>query len=446
MMFGFFRKKVRVRMAPSPTGRLHIGTARAALFNYLYAKKHAGTFILRLEDTDRERSRAEYEEDIVSGLSWLGLSWDEYYRQSERTEVYRAAVKRLIDRGAAYVSKESAKDDHSRMVEVVRLRNPKKTVAFEDMLRGNIATNTADLGDFVIARSLDDPLFHLAVVVDDGNMGITHVIRGEDHIPNTARQILIMEALGYPRPRYVHLPLILAPDRSKLSKRHGATGVAEYRALGYLPEALCNYLALLGWNPGNDKEFFTLEALVAEFDLARLHKAGAVFDIEKLRWFNREYLKRLSRDEFRERLSPFLGPERAFPDSLLPLLQERASTLRESAAMFSSEEFAFMRRYATPERSLLMPRSKEPVTADRVRAHLSFCLAALDAVPASSFTAHTLKEKLWDYATREGRGVVLWPLRVALSGAEKSPDPFLLAELLGKDETLGRLKNAISIL
>ena len=227
----------RTRFAPSPTGVLHLGGARTALFNYLFARRHGGEFLLRIEDTDRKRSRTEYEDEILDSMRWLSLEWDSFSRQSERVEHYREALSRLIESGAAYVSKETAEKEGDRD-EVIRFKNPNNEITFSDSVRGTVTFKTEDLGDFVIARAADEPLYHLTVVVDDAAMNITHVIRGEEHISNTPRQILLQEALGYSRPSYVHIPLILAPDRSKLSKRHGAVSVMEYKDRGYLPDAL----------------------------------------------------------------------------------------------------------------------------------------------------------------------------------------------------------------
>ncbi|MFQ5662055.1 MAG: glutamate--tRNA ligase, partial [Candidatus Paceibacteria bacterium] len=245
------KKKVITRIAPSPTGELHIGTARSALFNYLYAKQNGGEFIVRIEDTDKERSKKEFEKDILEGFEWLGLGSDEVFKQSERTSIYKKYIKQLLDDGVAYISKEKSKQEEGKEIEVVRLKNPGKKVEFIDLIRGEIEFDTTELGDFVIARNQDEPLYHLAVVVDDHEMGITHIIRGEDHISNTPRQILIQEALGFERSKYAHIPLILAPDRSKLSKRgDNATSISEYKEKGYISSALVNYMALLGWNPG----------------------------------------------------------------------------------------------------------------------------------------------------------------------------------------------------
>ena len=241
---------VRVRIAPSPTGSFHIGGARTALYNFLYAQKHQGQFILRIEDTDKERSKKEFEEDIIESLNWLGLKYDELYRQSDREEVYKKYLKKMLDLGSVYI-----KDGE----QVIRFKNPNKKIKFNDLIRGDIEFDTTELEDFIIAKNVDEPLYHLAVVVDDHEMAITHIIRGEDHISNTPRQILIQEAIGAERPFYAHLPLILAQDRSKLSKRkHGeAVSVNYYRQKGILPQSLLNYLALLGWNPGTEQEIFS---------------------------------------------------------------------------------------------------------------------------------------------------------------------------------------------
>ncbi len=434
---------VRVRMAPSPTGNLHVGTARTSLVNYLFAKHTGGTFVMRIEDTDRERSKPEFEKNIIDGLTWLGLTWDEFYRQSERTELYTAKLQEVIGTDKAYISKEPAKDDPTRTVEVVRLRNPGTAVTFTDIVRGEITIDTTDLGDFVIARSITDPLYHFAVVVDDGETAITHVIRGEDHISNTARQILILDALGYTRPQYVHLPLILAPDRSKMSKRHGATSVDEYRAEGFIPEGLVNFLALMGWNPGTEQELFSLEELASAFSLEKLQKASAVFNKEKLVWYNREHLKRLSPEIFAERVATFVGTPAPKESKILQLIQERSSTLEEAKELLVGGEFSFITTAPAPNPTLILPRTKDG-TIDPVvtRGHIEHILQLLRAAAQGPFDASSVKAIIWPYAEEKGRGAVLWPMRVALTGKEKSPDPFTAAELLGKDETLKRLESA----
>ena len=271
-----------------------MGGARTALVNYIFAKQTGGQFILRIEDTDKERSKPEYEKDIREGLAWLGIRPDEEYRQSDRVEIHKRYLTDLIKKDLAYLSREPKKDGAGE-IEVVRFRNPNKRVAWKDIIRGEVSFDTAELKDFVIARSLDEPLFHLAVVVDDYESKITHIIRGEDHISNTPRHILIQEAIGAPRPEYAHLPLILAADRSKLSKRKHAefAALAHYRAGGVAPEAMVNFLALLGWHPSESdaSEVLSFSELIAQFRLERVQKGGAVFDQNKLNWLNRMYQK-----------------------------------------------------------------------------------------------------------------------------------------------------------
>ena len=443
---------VKVRFPPSPTGYCHVGTARMALVNYLFARKTEGSIVFRSEDTDRERSKKEYEDDITDQLHWLGLSWDEFYRQSQRLPHHVAAIERLLANDKAYVSKEESKREPGVLVEVVRLRNPGRSITFNDVIRGDITFETAELGDFTIARAIDDPLYHLAVVVDDAEMSITHVIRGEEHISNTPRQILIQEALGYPRPIYAHYPLFLSADRAKLSKRKGDVAVRTYRSQGYVPEALINFIGTLGWSPPSGKELLTLKEMVGEFELADLHKSGAVFDMEKLRWFNRQYVERMSSDLFAEYaqlpLSSALD-ERGLPHTdaqlraVLPIVHERVSVSSEIAPMVQEGEFDCF--FSEPELDVLRipERRSDPQDADK---HLSSMAALLQSVPESAWDAEAIKAALWDHATQQGRGAVLWPLRYCLSGKEKSPDPFIIAGIIGKERTLARIAKGVSLL
>jgi len=437
-------KKVVVRFPPSPTGFLHIGGARTALFNYLFAKQNNGTILLRFEDTDKERSKREFENDIKESLAWLGLSMDgEAVRQSERTDIYTKYLKQLVDSGAAYLSKEESAE--GKRAEVIRFKNPNKKIVFEDLIRGTIEFDTTDLKDFVIAKSMEEPLYHLAVVVDDFEMGVTHVMRGEDHISNTPRQILIQEAINAPRPIYAHIPLILAPDRSKLSKRHGAVSVLEYRKLGYLPSALVNYLALLGWNPGTEREIFTLDELVKSFDLSKVQKGGAIFNTEKLGWINKEHLKNYPLDEIEKRLAaacPKLSAKML--TKLAPLTLERITTLREIDEMAAQGEFDAFIGSPLYDSKLLKWKDDPDLTATGGR--LLETRKLLERLEEKGFDRTSVKTCLWDFATEKGRGSVLWPLRVALSGKEKSPDPFILAEILGKSETLKRIDEAVAAL
>jgi glutamyl/glutaminyl-tRNA synthetase len=328
---------VVTRFAPSPTGNLHIGSARTALFNYLFTKKNKGTMVLRLEDTDRDRSFDKYEVNILEGLSWLGLDHDIYYKQSDRTEIYSSYIQKMIETGSAYLSKEEG----GQRSEVIRFKNPNKRIVFDDLVRGNIEFDTTELGDFVIAKSLTEPLYHLAVVIDDHESKVTHVIRGEDHISNTPRQILIQEGIGAVRPLYAHIPMILAPDRTKLSKRHGAVALTEYKEEGYLPEAVLNYLAFLGWNPGGEREIYSLADLVDTFSLSKIQKSAAIFNKDKLDWYNREYLKEVPDEIFSAGLLA-VGLSEDLARKLVPFVRERVSRMGDIAQLFASDgEFDF---------------------------------------------------------------------------------------------------------
>ena len=442
-------KNIKTRFAPSPTGLFHIGSARSALFNYLYAKKHDGEFILRIEDTDRERSKPEFESNIQDSLSWLSLQWDSFHKQSDRTEIYQEAIRELIENEKAYISKEEKEGGRS---EVIRFKNPNRTIEFDDLIRGKVTFDTSDLGDFVIAKSETEPLYHLTVVVDDYEMQITNVIRAEEHISNTPRQILILEALKYPRPMYAHIPLILAPDRSKLSKRHGAVSVMEYKEKGYLPEAVVNYLALLGWNPGTDQEIFRINELVDAFSLEAVQKGGSIFDEEKLRWINKNHLNKFipSEEQYQEFKQRFLNSKNyekkqwEFSDEYLQsvwkVFKERITVYQDINTLLEDKEFDyFFERPESykPEELLWKEQKKEDA-----KSHLKYVIERINLIEEESLDEETLKESIWDYATECGRGDVLWPMRFALSGRKKSPDPFALTSVLGKREALERLKKA----
>ncbi|MBI1999376.1 MAG: glutamate--tRNA ligase [Parcubacteria group bacterium] len=443
-------KKIVTRFAPSPTGPFHVGAARTALFNFLFTRHHGGVFILRIEDTDSARSKKEYEEDILRGLSWLGIAYDELHRQSERTAEYRGSIERLLRDGTAYVSAEERDGATS---DVIRFRNPNQPVTFNDAVRGEITFDTTELKDFVIARSVEEPLYNLAVVIDDGAMRVTHVIRGEDHISNTPRQILLQRALGLPQPIYVHIPLVLAPDRSKLSKRHGATSVSEYRDAGYLPEALVNFLALLGWSPqegaGDEAaEIMSLGELIAHFDIDKIQKSGAIFNLEKLQWMNRQHIRRLPQEKLEQYVASFMPPDVASLPQYDPprlaraasLIAERLKTFGDIRTMADAGELTFFFAappYPEPHKLAWRTASRE----ETVR-HLEEAAALLKNVADRDFIARTITAVLMPYAEEHGRGNVLWPVRYALSGKDRSPDPFTLAAALGKEETLARLSLA----
>ncbi len=423
-----------------------------AILNYLFAKKNGGTIIFRSEDTDKERSKKEFEEDIVEQLHWLGLEWDEFYRTSEQLERHKTALTKLIAEDRAYVSEEESKKEPGKMVQVVRLRNPGRTITFTDVIRGDITFDTTELKDFAIARAVDDPLYHLAVVVDDAADGITHVIRGEDHISNTPRQILLQEALGYPRPVYVHYPLHLGSDKSKLSKRTGDVAVKSYREKGYLAPALLNYIAILGWTPQSEREVMSLEEMIGEFDLKDLHKSGAVFDSEKLRWYNRQYLQRLSDEEFTAYALPVLEDslrargisyDASMGQKLVPVVRERIDVAEDITELAGAGEFDYF--FTEPQLDVNILPQKGISKEDTAR-HLAVVHEFLTALPTDSYSVEMIKSAVWDYAEKEGRGAVLWPLRYALSGRQKSPDPFTIASLIGKDSTLHRIAAAQKLL
>lgn len=427
-------RKVVTRIAPSPTGLFHIGTARTALFNYLYARKHGGKFILRIEDTDKERSKKEYEDDILNGLKWLGLEWDEFYRQSERGDVYKKYLQKLLDEDKVYLDGNA-----------IRFRNPNKKVSFDDAIRGKIEFDTSDVGDFVIAKDMDTPLYHFAVVVDDNEMGVTHIIRGEDHISNTPRHILLYEALGFELPQYAHLPLILAPDKSKLSKRYGAVSVTEYKEQGYLSEAIVNFIAFIGWNPGDEREVMSLSDLVENFSLERVQKNGAVFNSVRLDWYNKEYIRKMDSAALADILMQYL------PESYKGVAESRGDYWgkiveleKERITKLSDIKEGIGYFFETPqyEKNLLLWKKAEGLSESKE--HLEKIISLLEPADKQDFTSHNIKEAIWNYAEKKGRGNVLWPMRVSLTGLEKSPDPFIVAGILGKEETLKRINNAIN--
>lgn len=431
---------VVTRFAPSPTGHMHVGSYRTAFFAYLFAKKHGGKFILRIEDTDKERSREEYTEEIFTVFKKIGITYDESYVQSQHVERHKELLLKLIEEDKAYISKEEAKDGSGVIKDIIRFRNPNKVVTFTDLIRGEISVDTTDLGDFVIAKNINEPLFHLAVVVDDHDEGVTHVIRAEEHIANTPRQILIHEALGFTIPNYAHLPIVLGPDKSKLSKRKGAVPVVEYLERGYLPAALLNAICLCGWNPGTEQELFSREELEQVFDLDKVQKAGAVFNEDKLNWFNREYIKQMSSEAFWIEATPWvtLFVEAGTPilARIEQLIRDRINSFSEIKTLFEAGEFAYF--FERPEVSPEMLVWKND-TLENAKKHITQVITIVSAISEEKWEYDFLKESIMKYANEAGRGNVLWPTRVALSGKEKSPDPFELASILGKEETLARL-------
>lgn len=435
--------KVVTRFAPSPTGFLHIGGVRTALFSYLFAKQNGGKFILRIEDTDKVRSTPAFEKDIMEGLEWLGLKHDEFFRQSENAPTHKKYLQNLIDSGKAFISKEKVEKEGDRE-EVIRFKNPNKKVVFEDLIRGTVEFDTTELGDFVIAKSLDEPVFHFAVVADDFDEGVTHVIRGEDHISNTPRQILIQEALGAPRPVYAHLPLILAEDKSKLSKRkHGeAVSLAFYRNQGYLKEAITNFIGMLGWNPGNDEELLSMDDFIKKFTIEKVQKGGAVFNPEKLKWLNREYIKKMPAGETLDIVSTKMPDvSKDVLSRALNSIIDRISVFGDIDTLSAQGEFDYIKKVGEYEKEKLFWKGEADVVT--TTAHLQHAIETLQKLSPTP-TAEEVKNAIWDYATEKGRGQVLWPLRYALSGKDKSPDPFVIISIIGTATAIERINSAIN--
>jgi len=442
--------KIIARFPPSPTGWFHIGNARTALFNYFFIKKNNGTLLFRLEDTDKERSKKEYADDIIEGLKWLGIDIDfkHIYKQSEHAATYKKYLEQIIAEGKAYISKEEVKEEGQR-AEVIRLKNPGKKITFQDMIRGDVTVDTTELGDFVIAKSIEEPIYHFAVVVDDFEMGVNHVIRGEDGIYNTPRQILIQEAIGAPRPIYAHMPFILNTDRSKLSKRKEGELVSlkYYREQGYLPEALVNFLAFCGWNPGGTEEIMSMNEIIEKFDIIKVQKAGAIFNKEKLLWINKEYLKKLPIEKIIEEM------EKRFPKNcqdkdiikkIASSILDRINVYSDIDAMVLNNEIQYF--FESPKVPKEMMVWKKGGTEKEAAENLSLVSEILNALSDKDFEVEKLKEVLMKLAEEKGRGNVLWPLRVLLSGKEKSPDPFTLLAILGKAESQKRIRSAIDAL
>jgi glutamyl-tRNA synthetase len=443
-MFNFLKKdkKVVTRFAPSPTGVLHIGGVRTALFNYAFAKQNGGKFVLRIEDTDKERSKKEHEDGILESFSWLGLEHDEFYRQSDRGEVYKNKLQQLIDSGFAY----EAEENKEKSGKVIRFKNPNTKVSFQDEIVGEVTFDIEELGDFVIARDISSPVYHFVVVVDDGDMGITHVIRGQEHLNSTARQLVILEALGYERPIYAHIPLIMSPTGGKLSKRDpGVKSVLEYRDAGYLKDALLNFLSFIGWNPGDDREIIPLLEFVKEFSLERVQKGGAAFNSEKLDWTNKQYIKNLSDDALLIKVSEFVSSdlfEKVRDNTTaVKMLTERIDNFGELRTQEKEGNFVYL--YGQPKYEfdkLIMKKSDKETTLKHLE-HIKESFSSME-----SFNSEDIKNSVWDYATENGRGQVLWPLRFSLSGRDRSPDPFSIAEVIGKKTSIERIDYAINML
>jgi glutamyl-tRNA synthetase len=462
---------VKVRFAPSPTGFLHIGGVRTALFNWLFAKNHGGKFVLRIEDTDLSRSTEESIEEILESMRWLGLDWDEGpFRQTERQEIYSKKVEQLLSAGKAYhcyctpeeldrkrseAQKAGNKpkydgtcrersDSPEGAPSVVRFKAPiEGTVVVEDLLRGKVIFDIAELDDLILQRTDGTPTYNFVVVVDDSEMDITHVIRGDDHLSNTPRQCLLYDALDYPRPKFTHISMILGQDKSRLSKRHGATSALVYRDMGYLPDAMINYLARLGWSHG-DQEIFSREELIKYFSFDSVHTSAAVFDADKLSWLNEHYIKSTPPEELVPHLEPHLiktgvlekdhGLSLQEIARVIPCLNERAKTLVEMA---EKSAFFFKKEVEFDEKA----RSK--FLTEEARPLLEKMIAGFSTL--DDFSAESIESLFKKIVEEEGMklGKLAQPVRVALTGTTVSPGIYDVILLLGKEETLKRLQNVV---
>ena len=504
-------EEIRVRFAPSPTGPLHIGGARTSLFNYLFARKNKGKFILRIEDTDKERSELKWVQEIIDELKWLSIKWDEGpdidgqfgpYKQSQRLAIYEKYLKKLLDENKAYycfcpeeeleakrqeqmtrgkapkydgtclkLSKEEVQKNLAEgKLSVIRFKIKNTKVKFEDLIRGKIEFDTGLLGDVVIAKDLNSPLFHFAVVVDDFEMKISHVIRGEEHLSNTPRQILIQEALGFNRPIYAHLPLMLNPDRSKLSKRHGDTALKDYHLKGYLPEALVNFMVLLGWNPGTEREIFSLSQLEKEFSIEKTQKAGAIFNIQRLDFLNGFYIREKSIEKLTELCIPYLidakliekknteyiiseTGEEVSLKTLEKIIRAYSQRLKKLSEIVELTDFFFKDKLNYDKNLLKWSNMQDK----DIKEALLLCDKILSQIDSSAGnwnikkTEEALLAGVGEFNKQKGypeknRGFILWPLRAALSGKQASASPFEIAEILSKEKTLKRIKEGIELL
>jgi len=460
--------EVRTRFAPSPTGYLHIGGARTALFNWLFARHHGGKFLLRIEDTDQMRSTEESTKAILDALTWLGLNWDEGpYFQAGRIDIHREAVRKLLAEGKAYYcicTPEELEEKRKRALRegrkpkydgtcrgrgltkvpgaVVRFLTPEAgLVVVDDLVKGKVVFNNEELDDLVIERSDGYPTYNFAVVVDDALMGITHVIRGDDHLNNTPRQIHLYKALGYPVPRFGHVPMILGADKTRLSKRHGATSVMAYKEMGYLPEAMINYLVRLGWSHG-DQEIFSLEELIELFDLSSVGKSAAVFNPDKLLWLNQYYLRELPTPRIARELKPFLAAKNLYVDDdsfllrVVEDLKKRSKTLLEMAEAAS---FYFVEEVEFEEKAV--EYLKEAYVPDMVALYEG--LSTL-----KDYTKEGIETFLRQLVAQRGKKLkdIAQPLRVALTGKTVSPGLDEVMLTLGKDRVIGRLKRVVDLM
>ena len=478
--------KLKVRFAPSPTGPLHIGGARSALFNYLFARHNDGDLVIRSEDTDLERSRREYEEEILESLHWLGISWNEGlqaggedgpYRQTERLDIYAEYTARLLDSGQAYycfcseakleeerqqamssgeMPRYSGRCRHLTLEEVearrargekpaIRFKVPSNTIyVVDDLVRGRVSFDSNNIGDFIIVKSDGIPTYNFAVVIDDVLMGISHVIRAEEHLSNTPRQLMIYDALNLRRPEFAHISLILGSDRQKMSKRHGATSLVQYREMGYLPEALFNFLALLGWSPEGEEQILSPEQIIAAFTLERVAKNPAVFDLDKLNWINQQYIKQKDHEELKGLMLPYLEQshysenvaqlDKTQLDLLVEVLRDRIVCLTDISKEL--EEFFALLQYEAD--------SLEVLQADGAKQVLEAFISGLPDFQETAEIKQFIKTLTKSLNLKPKN--IFMPLRCALTGKSHGPDLPYLIFIWGREETLRRIQESMTVL
>lgn len=461
-------KKVVTRFAPSPTGFMHVGGVRTALYAYLWAKKHQGEFILRIEDTDQEREVKGSIEHILDSLKWLGIEWDKGpIKQSERLDIYKKYAQKLIDKGLAYpdpytkeeldAMRQNARDERRAFLfrdhrpesfdtwdgsKPLRFKVPEiKEYRWNDAVRGELSAGAEMLDDFVLIKSDGYPTYNFAHVVDDYEMGITHVMRADEFISSTPKFLSLHEALEIEPPAFVTLPPIMAEGgKKKLSKRDGAKDILDYKEEGYLPEAINNFLALLGWHPSDEKEIFSEKELLEAFDISKVGISGAQLDKEKLDWINKEHLKLIPQEELFINIKKYL-PEKIKNEKILPLVAERIHKYGDIEEMFRAGEFDFVFKSPSYDENKLIYKD---VALEKIKENISLAIKALENLTEETFDVENIKHNLMLLAEQlDSRGELLHPVRFALSGRDKSPDPFTIAYIIGKDETLERLQKVV---
>ncbi len=485
-------QKVVTRFAPSPTGFMHIGGVRTALYAWLFARKHNGTFILRIEDTDKKREVEGSIDHIIASLKWLGISWDEGpdiggshapYLQSQRLDSYKKYAQILIDKGFAYadpyteaeLEKFRADAEASKQPFLYRNYRPEnppvwdgsqplrfkvkdiKTYEWNDLVRGTLSAGPEALDDIILIKSDGYPTYNFAHIIDDLEMGVTHIMRADEFISSTPKFLCIYEALGIQRPEIATLPPIMGPEgKKKLSKRDGAKDILDYKNEGYLPEAIMNFLIFIGWNPGGERELYTAEELMQEFDISKIHSSGGKFNEDKLNWFNREYIKKLDQSGF------WTNGEKWVPQWVYDidtkyemlakiefLIRDRIEKFSDIKTLFESGEFDYFFKEPVIDDIQNMIWKSLRDTADgkeKTKTYLTQAKNLLETISESDWSETKVKELIWPLTETYGRGELLWPIRYSLSGRDKSPDPFVLAGILGKDTTVKRLTTAISLL